>query len=122
MPSKSKTKGNTFERLIVNKAKDLGLEAKRAWGSNGQSIGWHEEVDVLIDNKFTIQAKCRKKLADFLIPSEHVDCVVFKQDRGETLILLRFDDFLENHYMKPEETIVDTKSIKVIMEEKNGSK
>ena len=102
MPSKSKTKGNTFERLIVNKAKDLGLEAKRAWGSNGQSIGWHEEVDVLIDNSFTIQAKCRKKLADFLIPSEHVDSVVFKQDRGETLILLRFDDFLTNYYMKPE--------------------
>tara|TARA_R110000824_G_scaffold213650_2_gene399867 strand:- start:216 stop:575 length:360 start_codon:yes stop_codon:yes gene_type:complete len=101
MPSKSKTKGNTFERLIVNKAKDLGLEAKRAWGSNGRSIGWHEEVDVLIDNSFTIQAKCRKKLADFLIPSEHVKSVVFKQDRGETLILLRFDDFLENHYMKP---------------------
>ena len=103
MPSKSKTKGNTFERLIVNKAKELGLEAKRAWGSNGQSIGWHEEVDVLIDNSFTIQAKCRKKLADFLIPSEHVKSVVFKQDRGETLILLRFDDFLQNHYMKPKE-------------------
>ena len=103
MPSKSKNKGNTFERLIVNKAKELGLEAKRAWGSNGQSIGWHEEVDVLIDNSFTIQAKCRKKIADFLIPSEHVNSVVFKQDRGETLILLRFDDFLENHYMKPKE-------------------
>ena len=94
MPSKSKTKGNTFERLIVNKAKDLGLEAKRAWGSNGQSIGWHEEVDVLIDNSFTIQAKCRKKLADFLIPSEHVDCVVFKQDRGEILMLVRYEDWL----------------------------
>ena len=61
-----------------------------------------EEVDVLIDNSFTIQAKCRKKLADFLIPSEHVDSVVFKQDRGETLILLRFNDFLTNYYMKPE--------------------
>ena len=44
-----------------------------------------------------------KKLADFLIPSEHVDSVVFKQDRGETLIILRFDDFLINYYMKPEE-------------------
>ena len=109
MPSKSKNKGNAFERLIVNKAKDLGLEAKRAWGSNGRSIGWHEEVDVLIDNSFTIQAKCRKKLADFLIPSEHVKSVVFKQDRGETLILLRFDDFLINHYMKPKEKNVQEK-------------
>ena len=98
MPSKSKAKGNTFEWLIVNKAKEKGFKAKSAWGSNGQSIGWHEEVDVLIDENFTIQAKCRKKLADFLIPSEHVDSVVFKQDRGETLILLRFDDFLNNYY------------------------
>ena len=97
MPSKSKNKGNTFERLIVNKAKDLGLEAKRAWGSNGQSIGWHEEVDVLIDNSFTIQAKCRKKLADFLIPSEHVDSVVFKQDRGKMLVLMDFDDYLVDY-------------------------
>ena len=56
------------------------------------------ELDVLIDNHFTIQAKCRKKLADFLIPSEHVNSVVFKQDRGETLILLRFDDFLNTYF------------------------
>ena len=33
MPSKSKTKGNNFERIIVNMAKTLGIKAKRAWGS-----------------------------------------------------------------------------------------
>ena len=103
MPSKSKIKGSTFERAIVNSIKECGLEAKRAWGSNGQSLGWHEEVDVLVDNSFTIQAKCRKKIADYLIPSAHVDSAVFKQDRGETLILLRLDDFLLHHYMKPKE-------------------
>ena len=102
MAHPSKQKGNRFERLIVSIAKDEGIKAKRAYGSNGMALGCHEEVDVLIDNSFTIQAKCRKKLADFLIPGEHVDSVVFKQDRGETLILLRFDDFLTNYYMKPE--------------------
>ena len=86
MPSKSKNKGNTFERLIVNKAKDMGLEAKRAWGSNGQSIGWHEEVDVLIDNSFTIQAKCRKKIADYFSPL--VSCNGFLKNR-QTLVILR---------------------------------
>ena len=109
MTHPSKVKGNTYEREIVAKFEESGIECKRAWGSNGQSIGWHEEVDVLIDEGFTIQAKCRKKLADYLIPSEHVDSVVFKQDRGETLILLRFDDFLINHYMKPKERNVQEK-------------
>jgi len=99
MPSPSKAKGNRFEREVVNKAKESGFKAKRAWGSNGQSLGMHEEVDLIIgDNpKVKIQAKCRKKLASFLIPSEHVDAVVCKQDRGEVLIIMRFNDWLEGH-------------------------
>ena len=101
MPSKSKAKGNRFERDIVNLVKELGISAKRAWGSNGAAIGQHEEVDVLMDDDFKIQAKCRKKLAEFLNPTEHVDAVVCKQDRGETLIIMPFKDFLINHYMKP---------------------
>ena len=96
MGSKSKNKGSRFERDIVNKVKDSGVPAKRAWGSNGRSLGWHEEVDVLVGKSYRIQAKCRKKLADFLQPTEHVDAVVCKQDRGETLIILRFDDWLKN--------------------------
>jgi len=105
MPSKSKAKGNRFERDIVNLVQELGIPAKRAWGSNGAAIGQHEEVDVLMDEKFKIQAKCRKKLADFLNPTEHVDAVVCKQDRGETLIILRFEDWLENKFIcsMPEE-------------------
>jgi len=104
MPSKSKTKGNNFERIIVNMAKDLDIPAKRAWGSNGAAIGQHEEVDVLLDTDFKIQAKCRKKLADFLLPTEHVDAVVCKQDRGETLIIMPFKEFLKKHYIKSEES------------------
>ena len=95
MAKKSKDKGNRFEREIVNTCKDAGLDAKRAWGSNGRSLGWHEEVDVLLGKTFKIQAKCRKKLADFLLPTDHVDAVVCKQDRGETLIILRFDDWVK---------------------------
>ena len=94
MPSPSKAKGNRFEREIVNKLTSLGITAKRAWGSNGASLGMHEEVDVLVGNSFKIQAKCRKKIASFLIPTEHVDAVVCKQDRGEILIIMRLDDVL----------------------------
>jgi len=101
MPSPSKAKGNRFEREVVNKAIQSGLTAKRAWGSNGASLGMHEEVDLIIgkDPQIKIQAKCRKSLASFLQPTEHVDAVVCKQDRGETLIILRFEDWLENKFI-----------------------
>ena len=101
MPSPSKAKGNRFEREVVNKAIQSGLTAKRAWGSKGASLGMHEEVDLIIgrEPEIKIQAKCRKKLATFLQPTEHVDAVVCKQDRGETLIILRFEDWLENKFI-----------------------
>mgnify|MGYP003113674643 CR=1 FL=1 len=94
MPSPSKAKGNRFEREIVTKAKEKGLIAQRAWGSNGMSLGMHEEVDCLVEG-IKIQAKCRKKIASFLIPTEHVDVVVCKQDRGSTLVIMDYDKWLE---------------------------
>ena len=93
MSHPSKLKGNRFEREIVDKAKDAGLDAKRAWGSNGIALGEHSEVDCVIDGA-KIQAKVRKKLPAYLIPSKEVDSVVFKQDRGEILMLIRYEDWL----------------------------
>ena len=108
MPSPSKAKGNRFEREIVNKMTSLGIKAKRAWGSNGASLGMHEEVDVLIGNSFKIQAKCRKKIASFLIPTEHVDAVICKEDRGDMLIIMRLDDVLgQALFMKHADEISD---------------
>ena len=94
MPSPSKAKGNRFEREIVIKLTDEGFEAKRAWGSNGQSIGCHEEVDVLMKEDFKIQAKVRKKIASFLEPTEHVDAVFCKQDRGPILVIQTLDKWM----------------------------
>ncbi len=54
----------------------------------------HSEVDCLIDDDFKVQAKVRKRLPKYLIPSKEVDAVVFKQDRGEVLMLVRFEDWL----------------------------
>ena len=106
MASPSKAKGNRFEREIVNKLTSLGITAKRAWGSNGASLGMHEEVDVLVGSSFKIQAKCRKKIASFLIPTEHVDAVICKEDRGEMLIIMRLDDVLsEALFMKKPDQI-----------------
>ena len=54
----------------------------------------HAEVDCVIDDDYKVQAKVRKRLPKYLIPSEEVDAVVFKQDRGEVLMLVRFEDCL----------------------------
>tara|TARA_Y100001938_G_C8044404_1_gene408007 strand:+ start:48 stop:428 length:381 start_codon:yes stop_codon:yes gene_type:complete len=97
MPSKSKIKGNTGERNAVKCVEAHGLDAKRAYGSNGNSIGHHEEVDVLINNEIKVQVKVRKTLPKYLIPTENVDIVVFKQDRGKMLVLMDFDDYLVNY-------------------------
>jgi len=55
--------------MFWNIFKENGYECQRAWGSNGQAMGEHEEVDVkaIINNKkFKIQVKGRKAIADYL--------------------------------------------------------
>ena len=94
MSHPSKQKGNRFERQIVELCKIWQIACKRAWGSNGESLGMPAEVDCLIEDDYRVQAKVRKKISSYLIPSEDVDAVVFKQDRGELLMLVRFEDWL----------------------------
>ena len=93
--NKSKDKGNRFERLLVKLIESFYIRARRAWGSNGQALGMHEEVDVLMDEEIRIQAKCRKSLPKYLGMTEEVDMVAFKEDRGETYFLVRASDFLK---------------------------
>ena len=99
MASKSKAKGNRFERQIVKDIEDSGREAKRAWGSNGEALGEHAEVDLLFygsdGQKYKVQAKCRKNIAQFLKPSEHVDMQVVKEDSGTTYAIIELDRLLE---------------------------
>jgi len=92
--SASKRKGNGYERELVKQAEASGLEAKRAWGSDGRSMGMHEEVDCLIANQ-KVQAKRRKSIAKFLKPTEHVDVVVFREDGGTSLVLIDWFDWLD---------------------------
>ena len=94
MSHPSKVKGNKFERDVVNKAKEFGLKSKRAYASNGESLGLHAEVDLIIED-YKIQAKIRKAIASYLVPNENVDAQVIRQDRGETYIVLRLDDWLK---------------------------
>jgi len=94
MPSPSKQKGNRFERECVKKALSKGLDSKRAWGSDGRSLGLDKEVDILID-KFTVQCKVRKRIAGWVKPlnlQNHVQLI--KEDRGEIYTIIRLEDFL----------------------------
>ena len=93
MSHPSKTKGTGYERELVNQAIARGLIAERAYASNGRALGESEEVDLLVSG-CRVQAKRRKTLAAYLCPTEGVDAVAFRQDRGETLVLVRWDDLL----------------------------
>lgn len=86
-----KQKGNRCEREAVNRAKQLGLDALRAWGSDGRALGKHEEVDIVVDD-VCIQVKARKKLPAYLSLG-HVDAVLIKQDFGDRMILIPFDEW-----------------------------
>jgi hypothetical protein len=93
MTHSSKVKGNAYERELVNQAKGAGLEAKRAYASNGESLGMHAEVDLLVRGK-RIQAKRRKALAAWMRPNENVDAVCVREDRGETLVVISWKEYL----------------------------
>ena len=97
MAHPSKVKGNTFEREVVRLFESYDIGCKRAWGSNGQALGMHEEVDCLAEGDLRIQAKRRKKIAKWLKPSVFVDAVVVREDRGESYIILRLGEFAEDY-------------------------
>mgnify|MGYP003661821219 CR=1 FL=1 len=76
MASKSKTKGNNFERECVNIAKEKGIE-------------------IMINDK-RLQCKIRKSLPKFLdLDPDKIDGVVIRQDRKPTLILISYIEYLE---------------------------
>ena len=96
MTHKNKVRGNNLEREIVNTAKDMGMYAKRAYASDGRSLGKSEVVDVIVEDT-TIQAKRRKKVAQWLYPDYHgddVDAVVTRMDRKEALVVIPLTEWL----------------------------
>ena len=114
MASKSKAKGNAYEREIVKDAEKRGHHAERAWGSNGESKGWHAEVDVLLlvrpikrvlnrmmrngDGnavKWRIQAKRRKAIPAWIKPTSDVDVVFTRSDREKSYVVMTEDLFYQ---------------------------
>ena len=100
MSHPSKIKGNKFERYCCLKAKMHDIPAKRAWASDGRSLGLDSEVDIVVgDEKYKdemhCQCKIRKRLPEYIFTKNDViDCLLIREDRGETYIVLRYDDYL----------------------------
>ena len=94
MSSPSKAKGNRFERLVVNKASEAGLSSKRAYASNGMSLGLAEDVDCLVGG-YKVQCKTRARIAKWIKVPESCDVTAVKEDRGDTYIVIRYEDWLE---------------------------
>ena len=96
MTHKNKIRGNNLERECVNVAKEEGLSAKRAYASDGRALGKSEQVDCLVES-YTIQAKRKKKVAQWLYPDFHnedVNVVVTRMDRKEALAILPYKEWI----------------------------
>ena len=93
MSHTSKIKGSNFEREIVEKSKIEGLDARRAWGSNGASIGLPPTVDVEISG-CRAQLKIRKEIPKIFAIPDGADVTVFRENRGTTFVLLKWNDFM----------------------------
>ena len=92
MASKSKAKGNRFEYEIVEILNDNGIASKRAYASNGLSLGFTEDVDILVKDffgikDFKIQAKRRAALPKYLALG-NCDAVVVREDREVPMVLM----------------------------------
>ena len=100
MSHPSKIKGNKFERDCCKKAELFEVPSKRAWGSDGRSLGLHPEVDIVLgdqdyNDEMHVQCKIRKRLPTYIFPKdEAIDSQLIREDRGEAYIVIRYDDYL----------------------------
>ena len=101
MPHASKRKGNRYEREVVDAAEAAGLEAERAFASDGRSLGKTKATDVLIrhpeanvSNCTRVQCKRRASVAQYL-QCEDADVTVIREDYGDSLAVVPLGFFLD---------------------------
>lgn len=91
----NRNRGFGYEREIVKDFRSGGFEADRAWGSDGRSRGLPEDVDIIVKieggTHALFQAKRKKQIAAFLKPEAHHMGVILREDRGESLVVIRLD-------------------------------
>ena len=93
MPNPSRQKGARFERACVCRLRALGIAAVRVplSGAAGGDFGSDLEVG---PNRLKIECKTRKRfIGQFLGWLEGNYALFVKEDRSETLVVMRLDDF-----------------------------
>lgn len=102
MGQRSSRKGKRYERELVREAEAAGLEAERAYASNGKALGEAEACDVLLRHPEAnvmdatrVQAKRRASIAQYLSPPDGADVTVIREDRGESLAVVPWSLFLD---------------------------
>lgn len=89
--NKSRQKGDRFERDCVNRLKELGLEAQRVPLSG--AAGGHFSSDIICAGR-KVECKTRKRfIGQFLGWLKGNYALFVKEDRSETLVVMRLDDF-----------------------------
>ena len=89
MSKSQRTKGAAFERECVILLNEHGADAERNL-SQARDGGY--DIDSLFG---AFECKKRAAIPAYLRPVENVRGVIFAQDRGERLVLLRFKDACE---------------------------
>ena len=93
MGKNNRARGFQFERDVVNQARAKGLTAERMWGSDGQTRGLPSNVDIVMEDNW-YQCKRKKKIADYVKPDAGIFAQVIRQDRDESLVVIRLNDYL----------------------------
>ena len=97
MSNKQKDKGNRFEYQVRDMFIDKGIDCKRAYASDGRSLGHQENVDLVAymkDKEITIQCKVRKQITQVLMPDDNIYAQVIKQDYGKPYAVIRLEDLI----------------------------
>lgn len=99
MGKPSRDKGARYERELVHDFAAMGLKARRVPLSGATAYAKNDvEVVAGFDGKTVYSGECkrRKALPRFFTEAlDGADFAAFRQDHGETLIVLRLDTFGE---------------------------
>jgi Holliday junction resolvase len=95
----SRNKGYRFEAETVNYLKERGLKAVRV-PLSGATTHTKNDLEVIanFDGKTKYSGECKrtKSLPKFFTDAlDGADFAAFRQDRGETLVVLRLDTFAD---------------------------
>ena len=89
MGRRNRQRGAELQRLAVNLAKDIGLEAH----NRDRGGACHPLGDILVEDKY-YGCKMRKSLPSYLLPEKEEVGVVIRADRIKPMIVVDLEEYL----------------------------